>query len=183
MKGPTAVIEPDTFEQPTISQAEYVNQLMQAQPQIRGYVQSLLYERTDVDDVMQEVALVAWNKRNEFDHSRSFEAWVIGIARIRVLKNLQTKKRDRLSFSPELIDGLSTSFDSRPESDSANADALQACVQRLSQKEREAVLHRHAPGMTNRSLAKKLRYSESKLSRWLNRIYMKLTLCVKREQH
>ena len=53
---------------------------MQAQPVVVSVLTAQLRDRTAVEDVMQEVALAAFQALPGFDERRSFTGWVVGIA-------------------------------------------------------------------------------------------------------
>ena len=69
---------------------------------IRAYVRRLVPLRSDADDVMQEVAVVLWEKFDEFREGGDFRAWALGVARFEVLAWLRDKARDRLVLAQDV---------------------------------------------------------------------------------
>ena len=45
---------------------------------MHGFVRSLVPRREDAAEVMQEAAVVLWEKFDEFDSSRDFRKWACG---------------------------------------------------------------------------------------------------------
>src|SRR5205809_484611 len=76
------------------------------EPAIRAYVRRLVPARADADDVMQEAAIVLWEKFAEFRDGADFRAWAFGVARFKVLSWLRDKGRDRLVLSEETVELL-----------------------------------------------------------------------------
>src|SRR6188768_3964638 len=73
------------------------------EPAIRAFVRRLVPSRADADDVMQEAAVVLWEKFGEFDVDGDFRAWAFSVARYKVLSWLRDKRRDRLVLSDEVV--------------------------------------------------------------------------------
>ena len=73
---------------------------------IRAYVRRLVPLRSDADDVMQEVAVVLWEKFDEFRVGGDFRAWALGVARFEVLAWLRDKARDRLVLAQDVAELL-----------------------------------------------------------------------------
>ena len=57
----------------------YAQNLKEFQPRLRGYVISKVFNKSDVGDIVQNTNKVAWEKREKYDESRPFEAWILGI--------------------------------------------------------------------------------------------------------
>ena len=62
--------------------------------QVRLYVESVVWNRTDAEDVTQEIAFKAGRGFHTFDPSRPFIAWVMGIARNEIKMYLRNKHYD-----------------------------------------------------------------------------------------
>lgn len=56
------------------------------EPELRAFVRSCLPRPQDVDEVMQEVSLVAWRKFGDLDDRGRFAPWACLIARYEILK-------------------------------------------------------------------------------------------------
>lgn len=152
-----------------------------SQPQLRAFVRALIFNPSDVDDVLQDIAVVAIEKAQRFDPEQGDAgAWVMGIARKRVLKYLEKTKRQQLRFSEELVDTLASATVRAPDSGDC-LDALEHCLNTLNRSKRELLIRRHAPGMTATELAKEIGYTDSRMSRLLNSLYAVLMKCVQQK--
>ena len=72
----------------------YGSQLKESQSQLQAFVESKVFNKQDVDDIVQNVNEVVLNKREFFDKEKSFEAWVIGIAKYQIKAYLKNYKNE-----------------------------------------------------------------------------------------
>ena len=159
--------------------ADYARRLLASQPRLRAYVRSMVYNAGDVDDILQDVATIGWERFGDYDRDRAFDSWLLGVARNRVLQYFESQKKRPNCLSPETLAQLeSVAF---RDSDQAGElqEALESCLSKLAREDYDLVSMRYESGATNRSVAKKLDVSDSKISRGLNRIYAQLLLCIK----
>jgi len=78
------------------------------EPAVRAFVRSLVPMVADANDVMQEVAVVLWQKFGEYATSEDFRRWAFGVARFKVLSWRRDRMRDRHLFGTELTELLAT---------------------------------------------------------------------------
>ena len=62
---------------------------------LRSYVYAATRSHADADDVLQEIWKTLAVKLDQYDETRSFRAWALGVARIQLLKWRQGKARSR----------------------------------------------------------------------------------------
>ena len=83
----------------------YQADLEDLQPKIKAFVLSRVTNKCDACDVIQDINRVIIEKENEFDVSRDFNAWGMGIARFQILAYLTKMKRNKnISFN-NLVEG------------------------------------------------------------------------------
>jgi RNA polymerase sigma-70 factor (ECF subfamily) len=162
--------------------SDFVGRMMAVQPRMRAYVRMMIYNPSDVNDILQEVAAVGWQKYGQFDPTRSFDAWVMGIVRNCVLEYMREQGKRACPLSNEAIELLESEAVEASSSASHLDDALENCLGKLAADDHLLVRTRFETTETNRSAAKRLGMSESKVSRALNRIYAQLLLCIKQQQ-
>ncbi|MFK7790210.1 MAG: sigma-70 family RNA polymerase sigma factor [Phycisphaeraceae bacterium] len=163
----------------TNNPADYARRLLASQPRLRAYVRSMVFNAGDVDDLLQDVATIGWEKFATYDPQRPFDAWLLGVARNRVLQYFQTQKKRHNSLSAETLHQLEGIAYADSEKTNELQDALEICLGKLARNDLNLVSLRYETTATNRSVAKHLEMSESKVSRALNRIYAQLLLCIK----
>jgi RNA polymerase sigma-70 factor, ECF subfamily len=106
------------------------------EPAVRTFVRTLLPARDGASEVMQEVAVVLWQKFAEFDASRDFRKWAFGVARYEVLTYLRDKLRDRHVFDDALVNRLADDAAAAEPRHDAQREVLEACLQKLPPAQR-----------------------------------------------
>ena len=150
------------------------------EPAVRVFVRSLAQNRTDASEVMQEVAVVLWKKFGEFDETRDFRKWAFGIARFEMLAFMRDRARDRHIFDEELVARLADEAAAAAPRHAAQREALEKCLQRLSEERRELVLEAYTKGARMDELAVRRGQTAMSLYKILHRIRQALLECVRR---
>lgn len=146
---------------------------------VAGFVRSLVPRREDALEVMQDVAVVLWEKFGEFDDSRDFRKWACGVARFEALAFVRDWARDRHVFDVELLATLAEEGIEDASEDARRA-ALELCLEKLPVAHREVVLAAYEPGVRIDELAQRRGQSAMALYKLLHRIRMALMDCVSR---
>lgn len=167
----------NTFDGPT---SEFVRLTTKHQRSIYWYIMTLLPNRHDADEVLQETNIVLWRKFAEFEPGTNFLAWACRIARFEALR-YGDKHRRRV---PNFSDILGEDYLEQLAADVAPADgvsaALDACLQRLPPADFELIQLRYAPGATVADVAARVGRSTDALYKAFARIHNLLHECVQR---
>jgi|9_EtaG_2_1085328.scaffolds.fasta_scaffold21126_2 RNA polymerase sigma factor (sigma-70 family) len=83
----------------------YQADLEDLQPKIKAFVLSRVTNKCDACDVIQDINRVIIEKESEFDVSRDFNAWGMGIARFQILAYLTKIKRNKNVSFNTLLEG------------------------------------------------------------------------------
>ena len=151
------------------------------EPAIRAYVRRLVPSLADADDVMQEVAVVLWEKFEEFRGGADFRAWAFGIARYEVLGWLRDKGRDRLVLSADVVDLIAEeSAQEEPRLELQRA-ALEDCIGKVAPDQRELIMQAYQPEARIQEVAVTSGRSVAGFYQWLHRMRRLLLECVKRQ--
>ncbi|MEM6278742.1 MAG: sigma-70 family RNA polymerase sigma factor [Verrucomicrobiota bacterium] len=159
---------------------EFMMLFLENQPRIYGYIRSLLFQKADADDVMQETASVLWRKFDDFERGTQFDRWALRTAyhQVRYFRQKKARESKRLQFSDDLVELLSTDVVPILDSTEDAAAALESCLRKLAEKDRQLIALRYEEGGTNRAVARTVGKSESVVSRNLSRIYESLMRCI-----
>src|SRR5688572_12018194 len=126
----------------------FLRLFLENERRLYAYIVTLLANRTDADDVLQEASLVMWDKFDDANPPNDFAAWGCRIAYFKVLDFLKKQKRSRMCFSQTLLERLAETtvehaavlqLDERRE-------ALAGCIEKLSPRDRELLARRFAAG-------------------------------------
>lgn len=151
------------------------------EPAIRAYVRRLVPSRADADDVMQEVAVVLWDKFDSFRESQDFRAWAFGVARYEVLAWLRDKGRDRLVLDEEVIHQLAEETAQDEPRLARQRDALEHCMAKLEPPQRDLLMQAYQPEVRIQQVASLSGRSVAGFYQWLHRVRRLLLDCIRRE--
>ena len=71
----------------------YQSDLADIQPQIKAYITSRVFNKSDVNDLAQEVNKILIEKESDFEESGNFFAWAMTITRYQIMGYMTAKKR------------------------------------------------------------------------------------------
>ena len=154
--------------------------LTASQSSLYAYIVSLLPNRQQADDILQETNIVLWRKADEFQEGTSFVAWACQIAYFNVLSHRRRMARDKHTFGDDLFDYLAERQCERIDAVEDRQQALRRCLQKLPPKQRELIEARYQPGASVRRMADERETTEGALSQSLYRIRATLLDCIKR---
>lgn len=148
---------------------------------LRAYIRALGAQDAWVDDLAQEVFLVAYRRRGHFDSDADQGRWLRGIARNLVLnERRKTARRSRL-LHDSIIDVLAGEEESTPLDATSQTRLLQAmtdCVSRLPARAREMLQRRYADSIDASALARMLRLNPAAIRQTLMRTRAMVRRCI-----
>jgi RNA polymerase sigma-70 factor (ECF subfamily) len=157
---------------------QFVQLFARHQRGIQAYLWTLVLNRADCDDLMQETSVSLWRKWPEFDPQRDFFSWACGIAFIEVLRFRRKTASQRLWFSEALIETLSAEVVHESEMHELRTAALQSCLEKLPERDRKIIEARYRGGETVQEVAHELRRPVSTLYKMVARIRDRLYSCI-----
>lgn len=164
-------IEPESNE-------EYVRLIMKHDRVIRSFLRSLLPTITDVDEVMQEVSVVAWRKFDQLDHSENFVKWVCMIARYEVLMYRRKKARDRFVLSEEIENLIIDEGLEELELREQQVGALKSCLRELPDERQQLVVKVYSDQSSIKMIAEQIGKTPEALYQILTRTRQMLLRCI-----
>jgi len=158
----------------------FVRLLMRYERDLYRYVVSLLPRTAECDDVMQETASILWKKFSDYDTERPFLPWAMRFAYFEVLKVRRKKGRSRLIFSDELVTKLADEYPVADPLLESRRKALEECLGKLCDADRNLIAGRYSAGQTVRDLAESEGRPVQKLYYALEKIRKGLMECIER---
>jgi len=169
-----------TDEQQSDRYREFLAYFARDRDRIFAYIFSLLPRHADAEDVFQRCSLLLWRKFDQFERDGVFSTWACGVAFYEVRNFLRVAGRERLHFDVELIEQLAELRPQVAEGTEEQIEALQLCLQRLADTERQLVQQVYSQQMPIKDLAASSGRAAQTLYNQLNQIRQKLFLCVQR---
>jgi len=157
---------------------KYEEKIQEFQPNIYSYILSLHPNKTDAEDILQEVNFVLIKKESEYDSSKSFKGWCFAIARYQVMAHRTKHARSRISFSDKLVDAIQEDFDHN-EDFSLQKKAFALCFNKLPEHMRKIAELRFKEDCPLKEIAMKTNRTIGAVSATLFRIRSNLSKCVK----
>ncbi|QDT65137.1 sigma-70 family RNA polymerase sigma factor [Calycomorphotria hydatis] len=146
---------------------------------VRGYILTLVGNLADVDDLLQQVSLIAWKKFDEFEPGTNFCHWACRIAHFEVKQFFRLKNR-HAEPSEYLMDALlDETMQLAPEL-AARDDALSGCLEKLRAEQRDLVYLRYHEDRSVELIAEQMGRGVSAIYKALHRIHDQLHECVER---
>jgi len=149
-----------------------------AEPSVGRFVRSFIRDSAEVEDVLQEVALVIVDRYSSYDPTQPFIGWALGIARRVVWTHLRTRYRDRDLTLKNAIDQVSSAFARLDPHVQEMKDALAQCVEKVGGEGRRALHLRYEEGLELKQIACRLGKSASAISVLLYRVRSALRDCI-----
>jgi RNA polymerase sigma-70 factor (ECF subfamily) len=121
----------------------------------------------------------------EFDRRREFMPWAYRIARYQIMAHFKTVARQRRVFSEGMLQQIAQRIEERQTKAGglvANTDqmeALESCLEKLPQRQREYVDLRYRQSLSVRDIAARLAATENTVLTMLSRARLALGRCVK----
>lgn len=125
---------------------EFVRLVADHQAMIRAFIISLLPGAPGVDDVIQETNSVLWRKRETFELGTNFKAWSVTVARFQAMRHRKTLMARRwVTLDENTAEMVSDEMEDMlgDGSEEARHQALQQCLEKLRDRDRDLILHRY----------------------------------------
>ncbi len=148
---------------------------------IRAYVRRLVPLRADADDVMQEVAVVLWDKFAELADITGFRPWAFTVARYKVLSWLRDKGRDRLVLAEDVVEMLAEETVGEDSQLEKQRQALESCTDKLPSDQRSLLMRAYQAGASIQEIARSSGRTVAGFYQWLHRVRKILLDCVQQE--
>ena len=159
---------------------EFSDLLTKTQPKLFAFIFGLIPNKAVAEDILQETNKILCEKADTYDPSKRFSAWAFTIARYQILAATTKQKRNRLVFSPELVDKLSAKLEEELEDHDKRRKQLKACLPLLTSRVTTVMRMKYTEGLKIKTIAEKLNLTQSNVSAMLQRARKALRRCIER---
>ncbi len=116
------------------------------QHRILAYIFTLVPHRADAEDLLQETAVLLWEKFDRFEEGTDFVAWACRVAFLKVSNHRKRFARSKLVFSDDLLQAMADrAVELAPHLDDRRR-ALRECIRRLAERDQRMIAARYEPG-------------------------------------
>ena len=159
---------------------QFLRLFLQNERRIYAYVLTLLPNRADADDVLQDASIAMWDRFDADAPPGDFLAWARRVAYHKVLDFYKKTQRAqaRLSriFVARLAETAATQCEALQLDD--RRTALASCLEKLPQRDRDLLTRRFADGATTQSTSEQLGRSVDAVYKALAKLRQSLFDCV-----
>ena len=156
----------------------FTNLWLENHDMLRAFVYMWVRDFHDAEDVIQEVASAAAGSFDQQDTSKPFGSWLIGIAKRRIADYYRMQNRIPLALSDQAMDELAEAQLDLAKSKDRRYDAMQVCLDRLSDRHRRAIDLRYGNDLSPEQIAKRVGASTTAVNAMIYRIRKALADCI-----
>jgi RNA polymerase sigma-70 factor (ECF subfamily) len=163
---------------------DFDSSLLDIQNNIYSYILTLIPNRSDAKDILQEVNMIMINKKSSFDPNIGpLKAWAFTIAKYQVMAFRTSKGRSKVCFSNELSEALADEYvnSGMDEELTIAKKALEICFQHLPEHMKDIADLRFKQENSFKQISKKLGRSMGTVSATVSRIREKLVKCTRKK--
>ena len=160
---------------------EFLRLFLRHEADLKAFIGALVRERSTRDDVFQDVALILWQRFDEYDAARSFGAWARGIAAKKVLQQKDQDARFPVAFSAAAIEAVLAVYDRTEPFAARRMEALEECLEQLPEKSRKVLEWRYQDQLKPAEIAERTGRTQDAVYQALSRIRALLEDCIRRQ--
>jgi len=153
---------------------------LSAETAVRAFVAAAVGKMADREDVVQQTALTVARRFEEYDDSRPFLAWVLWLAKSRVIDHYRSRSKLPQPLSEQLLDSLASKLVERGEKIAPRAEALEHCLEQLPNRSRQLIRSKYHEGQRIEQIAQSIRSTPASVRVTLFRIRESLAECIER---
>jgi RNA polymerase sigma-70 factor, ECF subfamily len=141
----------------------------------------VLSDRTEAEDVLQEVFTTIWHKAHQFDATRASPiAWLAMIARNKAIDRLRAQPARGvlapIEFADDIADSGATPLQTAVSAD--ERDRLEACMGQLDARRQSLIRAAFFEGSTYEELAQRIASPLGSVKSWIRRGLLQLRGCL-----
>jgi RNA polymerase sigma-70 factor (ECF subfamily) len=160
--------------------AAFITEYTRSQRHLHAFIQTMIWQGVDADDVLQETNLVLWRKAADYDSGRPFLPWAMRIAQLQAMAWLATRARGKRRLGSEVLETIASEAVAEADELEPRRRALAGCLQRLPAEHRDLVASRYQPDGCVNDLAAARGSTPKAVSEMLRRIRIALLGCIER---
>lgn len=148
-----------------------------------GVCLRILGDRSEAEDVLQDVYLTVWQKAGRFDDALASPiTWLVAIARNRSIDRVRSLGPRRRQEPIEAAEAVPDQAESALQvlENAADKARLEGCIEELEARQSAAIRAAFLDGLTYEELARKDKVPLGTMKSWIRRGLIKLRECLER---
>jgi RNA polymerase sigma-70 factor, ECF subfamily len=160
---------------------DFICALTDHQVALQAFIMSSLGNYSDTMDVLQLTNIALWKKASQFRPGAPFLPWALKVAKFEVLAYLRVRRRDRHTFSSEVVGLMVDMACERATNVNQRGRALSDCIKELPEHSRHFLSIRYAQEQSISEIAEKTGRSVDAVKSLYLRIRRALERCIDRK--
>jgi RNA polymerase sigma-70 factor (ECF subfamily) len=153
--------------------------VMKSRPRLHGYAWVVTGDPDLAEDVLQEVSLLALQKKDEINDETHLQGWLHESIRRQGLSVRRTKMAQAMQLSSEVLAMLAeVQVDQHNASHTAQVKALRQCIELLGDKSRDTLALRYGDGLKPAQIAEETSRPVRSVYQMITRAHASLRDCV-----
>lgn len=144
-----------------------------------GFILVMVPNHIDAEDILQETALVLWNKFDEFEPGTNFYAWAKQTAKNKTCEYYK-KKKSFIEIDLDFLEKIQAANEPVLHTLEERMAALRGCLGRLGQKDLHLIKVRFQENITLKKMAEDANLSIHTVYRRMACIYALLQACIRK---
>ena len=160
---------------------QFTRRWTEAQPIVAGYINAVVPDFQEAEDLLQDVAVILLRKFPAYDAQRPFVAWAIGIAKREVLVARRRHARGFLSYQADLLERISEAYEELAPEFEDRSRALRECLRTVRGRAGELLRLRYEESLKPNSIAARVGMAVVAVRVMLSRTRAALRGCIERK--
>ena len=160
---------------------QFTRRWTEAQPIVAGYINAVVADFQEAEDLLQNVAVILLRKFPEYDAQRPFVAWAIGIAKREVLMARRHHARNFLCYQADLLERISEAYQELAPEFEDRSRALRDCLRSVKGRAGELLRLRYEESLKPNSIAARVSMAVVAVRVMLSRTRATLRECIERK--
>ncbi len=166
-----------------IDQETLLRLLTSEQDKLRAYTWQIARDDHVVEEVLQDMAVVALQKCAQIENGQHFPAWARRTCRNLAMAAIRKKSHRPFLLSNAVLDLLESRWETLDGTGASDLiAALRKCVDRLTPHARQVLANRYAEGLPCGEVAQRMGVKVDTVYMSLMRIHRQLEECINRER-
>ena len=158
---------------------QFIRLLAVHERRLSAYIFTLVPNRSDAEQITQEVKMRLWQQFGDYDPSRDFGVWSRAVAYYFILSYRKQTGRQPRVLSHDVLEALTTEVEAKSAVLDARHEALAFCLSKLTPRSHDLVMRWYSGGETSRQIAASLGRSFDATRKSILRIRNQLAECVR----
>ncbi len=159
-------------------QARFFRHYNSVQVRLYSYLLTVVHNRNDAEDILQETAIVLWEKFDEFQEGTSFGAWAVRIAGFKALEFMRHNRKTRMFFDESFYESICQEAEESTVDVPERLEALHFCLNKVPDPSKKLLAMRYMKDIPIRRISHQTGRSAAGLYQTFTRLIGLLRDCM-----